>query len=222
MMTITNDWHELIASEKKEPYFITLEKFLDEEYENEQIYPKKEDIFRAFELTSYGDTKVLILGQDPYHGENQAHGLCFSVTKETKIPPSLRNIYKTLAIDCGCEIPSHGHLIKWAKQGVLMLNAVLTVRAGQAASHQKKGWETFTDHVIAYLNERSEPVVFLLWGAYAHKKEPLITNEQHLVLKSVHPSPLSARRGFFDCQHFSTTNSFLKEHYGLTIDWQID
>ena len=222
MMTITNDWHDFIVSERKEDYFISLEKFLDEEYQKETIYPKKEDIFKAFELTSYADTKVLILGQDPYHGENQAHGLCFSVTKETKIPPSLRNIYKTLALDCGCEIPSHGNLIKWADQGILMLNAVLTVRAGQAASHQKKGWETFTDHVISYLNERSEPIVFLLWGAYAHKKESLITNEQHLVLKSVHPSPLSARRGFFDCQHFSKTNTFLQEHYDLSIDWQID
>lgn len=221
-MTITNDWKQFIETEQEKDYYKALEVFLSEEYKNFTIYPKKEDIFRAFDLTSYENTRVVIFGQDPYHGENQAHGLCFSVTKGTKIPPSLRNIYKTLATDCGCTLPSHGDLSKWATQGVLLLNTVLTVRAGQAASHQKKGWEQFTDAIIKRLNQKKDPIVFLLWGAHAQKKEALITQPHHLILKTVHPSPLSARRGFFECEHFSKTNAFLKEHYNRIIDWQIE
>jgi uracil-DNA glycosylase len=222
MHTITNDWSLLLEQERQKDYFKKLELFLDEEYKQQTIYPCEENLFQAFELTSYADTRVVIIGQDPYHGPNQAHGLCFSVNKGVKIPPSLRNIYKALAIDCGCSIPSHGYLTKWAKQGVLMINAVLTVRAGQAGSHQKKGWETFTDQVIAYLNKKDQPVVFLLWGNHAQKKADLVTNPNHLILKSVHPSPLSARRGFFECGHFSATNAFLKDHYKQIIDWQIE
>ena len=222
MHTITNDWSLLLEQERQKDYFKKLELFLDEEYKQQTIYPCEENLFQAFELTSYADTRVVIIGQDPYHGPNQAHGLCFSVNKGVKIPPSLRNIYKTLAIDCGCSIPAHGYLTKWAKQGVLMINAVLTVRAGQAGSHTKKGWETFTDQVISYLNKKDQPMVFLLWGNHAQKKADLITNPNHLILKSVHPSPLSARRGFFECGHFSATNAFLKEHYKQIIDWQIE
>lgn len=222
MKTINNDWSDFFKIEQEKDYFKTLSLFLEEEYRHHTIYPSEEDLFQAFELTSYADTRVVIIGQDPYHGPNQAHGLCFSVNKGNKLPPSLRNIYKTIAIDCGCSIPSHGHLTKWAKQGILMINAVLTVRAGQAGSHSKKGWEQFTDAVIRHLNEKKEPIVFLLWGNYAQMKTQLITNPHHLILTSVHPSPLSASRGFFDCQHFSKTNVFLKQHYGQVIDWQIE
>jgi len=222
LKTITNDWNDLLAIEQEKSYFIALKQFLELEYDKQTIYPPKNHLFEAFELTSYKDTRVVIIGQDPYHGPHQAHGLCFSVNKGIKIPPSLRNIYKTLAIDCGCTIPSHGYLIKWAQQGVLMINAVLTVRAGQAGSHQKKGWEDFTDQVIRHLNNKEDPIVFLLWGKHAQKKAALITNPNHLILNSVHPSPLSARRGFFECQHFSISNTFLSKHYGVEIDWQIE
>lgn len=220
-MTIKNDWLPFYEGEIQKDYYKKLEEFLELEYKTETIYPTKTDLFRAFELTSYSDVKVVIIGQDPYHGENQAHGLCFSVKRDIRIPPSLRNIYKTLVTDCNCTVPTHGNLTQWAEQGVFLLNTVLTVRAGQAASHQKKGWEHFTDHAISYLNERQTPIVFLLWGAHAHKKEVLITAPQHLVLKSVHPSPLSARRGFFECEHFSKSNTFLMEHHMTPINWQI-
>lgn len=221
-MTIKNDWLPFYKEEVQMEYYQDLDRFLENEYENEMIYPSKNELFTAFELTSFSDVKVVIIGQDPYHGEHQAHGLCFSVNRDIKIPPSLRNIYKTLVTDCNCTMPAHGNLTKWAEQGVLLLNTVLTVRAGQAASHQKKGWEEFTNHVISHLNHRKDPIVFLLWGAHAHKKEVLIDAPQHLILKSVHPSPLSAHKGFFDCEHFSKTNTFLLKLHKAPIDWQIE
>ncbi len=221
-MTIQNDWCTFYENESKKNYYKQLELFLDKEYANEIIYPSRSLLFRAFELTPYQDVKVVILGQDPYHGPNQAHGLCFSVNKGEKIPPSLKNIYKTLIADCNCTMPPHGNLTKWAEQGVLLLNTVLTVRARQAGSHQKMGWEHFTDGVISFLNQREQPIVFLLWGAHAHKKEQLITEPHHLILKSVHPSPLSAHRGFFTCEHFSKVNKFLTQNNKSPIDWQIE
>ena len=179
------------------------------------------DIFNALKTTSYSDVKVVILGQDPYHGPNQAHGMCFSVKKGVEAPPSLKNIFKELQNDCGCSIPPHGELTEWAKQGVLLLNTVLTVRAGQANSHANKGWEILTDQIIRLLNEKQTPIVFLLWGRNAQNKISLITNPNHLILKCAHPSPLSAYNGFFGCHHFSKTNAFLKEHGMKEIDWQI-
>lgn len=180
------------------------------------------DIFNAFHYTSYSDTKVCIIGQDPYHGPGQAHGLCFSVKPEVKVPPSLQNIYKELKSDLGCTIPNHGYLKKWTEQGVLLLNAVLTVRAGQAASHRGKGWEQFTDYVIRQLNEREKPVVFMLWGNFAISKSDMITNSQHHIIKSPHPSPLSANRGFFGSRPFSKANAFLTENGFSPVDWQIE
>ena len=187
------------------------------------IYPPADDIFNAFHLTPPGKVKVLILGQDPYHGAHQAHGLCFSVLPDQpEIPPSLQNIYKELRDDVGCYIPDNGYLKKWAEQGVLMLNTVLTVRAHQAGSHQGKGWEKFTDAIIQTVNEQDRPIVYLLWGRPAQSKIPMLTNPKHLILKAPHPSPLSAGRGFFGCRHFSKTNEFLKEHGLEPIDWQIE
>jgi uracil-DNA glycosylase len=199
-----------------------LRQFLIEEYRNQCVFPHIDDIFNAFHYTSYSDTKVCIIGQDPYHGADQAHGLCFSVKPHVSVPPSLQNIYKELASDLGCTIPNHGYLVKWADQGVLMLNAVLTVRAGQAASHRKQGWENFTNYVITSLNHHSQPIVFILWGAFAQSKQSLITNPDHYIIKSAHPSPLSAHRGFFGSHPFSQTNQFLISNERKPVDWQID
>ncbi|NLN98198.1 MAG: uracil-DNA glycosylase [Eubacteriaceae bacterium] len=217
-----NDWEDTLQPQFSEPYYLELRKFLKKEYRHLQIYPDMYDIFNAFHYTSYSDTKVCIIGQDPYHGPGQAHGLCFSVKPEVKVPPSLQNIYKELKSDLGCTIPNHGYLKKWTEQGVLLLNAVLTVRAGQAASHRGKGWEQFTDYVIRQLNEREKPVVFMLWGNFAISKSDMITNSQHHIIKSPHPSPLSANRGFFGSRPFSKANAFLTENGFSPVDWQIE
>lgn len=216
---IEDSWRHILAPEFEKDYFIKLKSFLVEEKIKEIIYPSGDEIFAAFNYTPLHDVKVVILGQDPYHGPGQAHGLCFSVPDGIKIPPSLRNIYKELATDIGINPPSSGNLTYWAKQGVLLLNATLTVRAHQAGAHQKKGWEQFTDQVINKVSDNLENVVFLLWGAYAQKKEVLIDSTKHLILKSVHPSPLSAHRGFLGCKHFSKTNEYLISHHKSAIDW---
>ena len=211
MAMIDNDWLTCIQDEFKKPYYKELYTFIRQEYNTHVIYPPADDIFNAFHLTPLGEVKVLILGQDPYHGEHQAHGLCFSVLPDQPdLPPSLQNIYKELQDDLGCEIPNNGYLKKWAQQGVLMLNTVLTVRAHQAGSHQGKGWEQFTDAIIQAVNAQDRPIVYLLWGKPAQSKIPMLTNPKHLILKAPHPSPLSAYRGFFGCRHFSQTNEFLK------------
>lgn len=220
--TFHNDWQGILEKTFHQEPYLRLRQFLKKEYTAHTVYPPKEEIFQAFQLTSYKDTKVLILGQDPYHGANQAHGLCFSVTPKVDIPPSLRNIYKELENDLGCPKPNHGYLKKWAQQGVLLLNAVLTVRAGMAASHSKIGWQDFTDHIIQLLNEKEEPMVFILWGKYAQSKKKWIDNPKHLIIESPHPSPLSASRGFFGSKPFSKTNAFLIENGRPPIDWQID
>lgn len=217
-----NDWKELLAPEFEKEYYQKLHRFLAQEYRTRTIYPDMYDIFATLQSTPYADVKAVILGQDPYHGPGQAHGFSFSVKPGIDIPPSLQNIYKELSTDLGCYIPHTGYLKKWADQGVLMLNAVLTVRAGQANSHKGMGWETFTDRVITLLNQREKPVVFLLWGRNARNKKELITNPQHLVLEAAHPSPLSAYNGFFGCRHFSKTNAFLTAHGMQPIDWQIE
>ena len=220
---IQNDWLEAIGGEFGKPYYKELYEFVKNEYHTRVIYPPADDIFNALHLTPLKDVKVLILGQDPYHNEHQAHGLCFSVLPDQKdIPPSLQNIYKELHDDLGCYIPNNGFLEKWAKQGVLMLNTVLTVRAHQANSHQGKGWELFTDAIIQAVNAQDRPIVYLLWGSPAQKKIPMLTNPKHLILKAPHPSPLSAYRGFFGCHHFSQTNAFLEQHEIAPIDWQIE
>lgn len=221
MAAITNDWLEGIGEEFKKPYYRDLYTFIKEEYSKCLVYPQADDIFNAFHFTPLNKVKVVIIGQDPYHGEGQAHGLAFSVKPEVEIPPSLVNIYKELQDDLGCEIPNHGYLQKWAEQGVLLLNTVLTVRAHQANSHQGKGWEQFTDAVIHAVNEQDRPIVFLLWGRPAQMKKPMLTNPKHLVLTAPHPSPLSAYRGFFGCKHFSQANTFLKENGVSPVDWQI-
>ncbi|MDW2876288.1 uracil-DNA glycosylase [Cytobacillus sp. T106] len=221
MQLLNNRWGELLEEEFEKAYFHELERFLEEEYASETVYPAREDIFNSLKYTDYEDVKVVILGQDPYHGPGQAHGLSFSVKPQTRIPPSLRNIFKELHEDLGCKIPDNGYLVSWAEQGVLLLNTVLTVREGEAHSHKNKGWETFTNSVIALLNEREKPVVFLLWGKPAQEKAKLIDNPHHIILKSVHPSPLSARRGFFGSHHFSKTNQILKDNGEEEIDWQI-
>lgn len=223
MSAISNDWLEAINSEFHKPYYKELYSFVKEEYSKTVVYPPSEDIFNALHLTPLKDVKVLILGQDPYHGENQAHGLSFSVLPTQKdIPPSLQNIYKELNSDLGCYIPNNGYLEKWAKQGVLLLNTVLTVRAHQANSHQGKGWEQFTDAIIQAVNAQDRPVVYMLWGNPAQRKIPMLTNPKHLILKAPHPSPLSAYRGFFGCKHFSQANAFLEQHGVEPIDWQIE
>lgn len=221
-VNLKNDWNELLRDEFRKDYYLELREFLKSEYRGKTIYPGMHEIFSALDYTAYRDTKVVILGQDPYHGENQAHGLSFSVRKGVGIPPSLKNIYKELSEDLGCYIPNHGYLKKWADQGVLLLNAVLTVRVGEANSHRGKGWERLTDRVIELLNEREEPVVFILWGNNARSKEKLIDKGRHLVIESVHPSPLSAHRGFFGSRPFSRTNEFLKSIGKEEIDWQIE
>lgn len=223
MAGLTNDWLEAISEEFQKPYYKELYSFVKEEYSSKVIYPPSEDIFNAMHFTPLSKVKVLILGQDPYHNENQAHGLSFSVpTTQKDIPPSLQNIYKELKEDMGCYIPNNGYLKKWADQGILLLNTVLTVRAHQANSHQGKGWEQFTDAIIQAVNEQDRPVVYMLWGRPAQTKIPMLTNPKHLILKAPHPSPLSAYRGFFGCKHFSQANEFLVQHGMEPIDWQIE
>ena len=218
---LNTDWNKILEKEFEKDYYKKLESFLVNENDDFTIYPKKEDIFSALNFTSYKDTKVVIIGQDPYHGENQAHGLCFSVQPTVKIPPSLRNIYKELNNDLGCTIPDNGYLVDWAKQGILMINTVLTVRAHDANSHRKKGWEIFTDEIIKAINNKKTPVVFILWGNNAQEKIKLITNENHHIIQSTHPSPLSAHRGFLGSKPFSKTNKFLEDNNLKPIDWNI-
>lgn len=225
MPGISNDWLPILEGEFKKPYYAELYSFIKKEYGERTIYPPSGDIFNAFHFTPYSKVKVVILGQDPYHNEHQAHGLAFSVLPEIQpaaIPPSLKNIYKELQSDLGLYIPDNGYLKKWADQGVLLLNTVLTVRAHYAASHQGKGWEKFTDAVIEALNRSDKPMVFMLWGRPAGEKEKMLDNKNHLILKAPHPSPLSASRGFFGCAHFSKCNTFLKEKGLEPIDWQIE
>lgn len=215
-------WKEALVEEKEKAYFKELMAFVNKEYEEEIIYPKQEDLFTALNLTPLEDVKVVILGQDPYFNERQAHGLCFSVQKDVDIPPSLRNIYTEIKDDLGYAIPNHGYLEKWARQGVLMLNTVLTVRAGAANSHQGKGWEEFTDAIIRVVDKVDAPVVFMLWGKPAQKKIKMLNNPKHLILTAPHPSPLSSYRGFFGCNHFSKANAFLMQNGLKGIDWKID
>ena len=215
------DWAKIIEAEKDKDYYINLTAFLEKEYDNYIVYPRREEIFSALNYTSFKNTKVVILGQDPYHGEDQAHGLAFSVKMGTRIPPSLVNIFKELSNDLHIPKPGTGYLEKWAKQGVLLLNTVLTVRAGEANSHKKIGWEQFTDKLIVTLNNSDKPIVFLLWGRNAQEKEKYLTNKNHLVLKAAHPSPLSATRGFLGCRHFSRTNEFLRNNNIQEIDWSL-
>ncbi len=222
MGAITNDWLGVIGGEFSKPYYASLYKFVKEEYSRYVIYPPSNDIFNAYHYTPYSNVKVVIIGQDPYHGPDQAHGLCFSVKKEVDIPPSLVNIYKELESDLGCYIPNNGYLEKWAKQGVLMLNSVLTVRAGNAFSHSGHGWEQFTDATIKAVNKIDRPVVYILWGAPARKKKEMLNNPRHLVIESPHPSPLSAYRGFFGSRPFSRTNEFLEANGVEPVDWQIE
>lgn len=222
MVSIGNDWDSLLKDEWEKDYYKKIRGFLKSEYANHTVYPDMYSIFNALKLTSFKDTKILLLGQDPYHGEGQAHGLAFSVKKDIKIPPSLVNIYKELKNEIeSFEIPNHGFLEKWAKEGVLLLNTSLTVRASMANSHSQIGWHIFTDRIIELLNEREEPVVFLLWGGNARRKKTLITNSRHLVLEAAHPSPLSAYNGFFGCGHFIKANEFLKSIGKSPIDWQV-
>lgn len=222
MSMIQNDWLDAVKPEFSKPYYKELFEFVKDEYSKTVIYPPADDIFNAFHFTPLSSVKVLILGQDPYHNVNQAHGLSFSVLPDQDIPPSLQNIYKEIHDDIGCYIPNNGYLKKWADQGVLMLNTVLTVRAHQANSHQGKGWEKFTDAVIQAVNAQDRPIVYLLWGRPAQSKIPMLNNPKHLILKAPHPSPLSAFRGFFGCKHFSQANAFLEENGLEPIDWQIE
>ena len=219
MVKLGNDWDGILADEWEKHYYKELHEFLKKEYSSTKVYPDMYDIFNALKYTAFADTKAVILGQDPYHGPGQAHGLCFSVKKGVPLPPSLVNIYKEISDDLGVTMPSHGELTGWARQGVLLLNTVLTVRAGQPNSHKDKGWEFFTDRVISELNKKEQPVVFLLWGANAEKKARIITNPKHYKLITVHPSPLSAYRGFFGCRHFSKTNELLKKNGIPEIKW---
>lgn len=222
MVNIGNEWDELLADEFKKDYYLQLRQFLISEYNSRTIFPPMNDIFNALRYTPYGDVKAVILGQDPYHGAGQAHGLCFSVKKGTPPPPSLQNIYKEINTELGLPIPDHGELTEWAKSGVLLMNTVLTVREGQANSHRGHGWEIFTDKVIELLNKREQPIVFLLWGGNARSKAKLITNSKHLILQCAHPSPLSAYNGFFGCGHFIKANEFLKSQGIEPIDWRIE
>ncbi len=216
---IADSWKNILQKEFKKPYFKNLAKFIESEYQNYSCYPKETAIFSAFNFCSFNAIKVVIIGQDPYHGENQANGLCFSVYDSIKHPPSLKNIFKEVSADLGKEYPQSGNLEKWAKQGVLLLNATLTVRAHEAGSHQKKGWEQFTDAVISKISEEKENVIFLLWGKFAEKKGSSIDTEKHIVFKAPHPSPLGAWRGWFGCKHFSKTNEYLKSIGKETINW---
>lgn len=222
MSQIQGSWQRILGAEFRKDYYKDLYRFVKEEYEHTLIFPKAEDIFNALHFTAHEDVKVVILGQDPYHGENQAHGLSFSVPdSQTELPPSLKNIYKELQDDLGIPIASTGNLEKWAKQGVLLLNTVLTVRAHQAFSHRDKGWEQFTDAIIQAVDAIDRPIVFLLWGNPAKAKSKLLKNPNHLILTAAHPSPLAAHRGFFGCRHFSKTNAFLREHGIKEIDWSL-
>jgi uracil-DNA glycosylase len=222
MGAISNDWLEPLSPEFKKPYYAKLYRTVQQEYNTRLIFPPASDIFNAFDFTPLSQVKVVILGQDPYHGDGQAHGLCFSVKPDVEIPPSLVNIYKELQDDLGCYIPNNGYLEKWARQGVLLLNTVLTVRAHQANSHRGIGWEEFTDAAIRVLDEVDRPIVFLLWGRPAQLKKSMLHNPKHLILEAPHPSPLSAYRGFFGCRHFSKANEFLKANGLEPIDWQIE
>lgn len=217
-----NYFKNIIEDESKKDYYIKLHDFIDEEYKNKKIYPERENIYAALKYTPYDKVKVVILGQDPYHGEGEAHGLSFSVCPGIKIPPSLKNIYKELNAELGCYIPNNGYLTKWANQGVLLLNSVLTVQKDTPASHRGKGWEIFTDKIIEEIDKKDEPVVFLLWGNFAKSKETLLKNPKHLVLSSAHPSPFSARNGFFGNNHFIRVNEYLKANGIEPIDWQIE
>ena len=217
-----DEWLPAIGEEFSKDYYKKLGRIVNHEYAEHTVYPAKEDIYAAFRLSPLSKVKVVILGQDPYHEPGQAHGLCFSVKPGVDIPPSLRNIYQELHDELGCTIPNNGYLVKWAEQGVLLLNTVLTVRAHQAFSHRDIGWETFTDAVIRALNRENRPIVFLLWGSPAQRKAAMLNNPNDLILKAPHPSPLSAYRGFFGCGHFARTNQFLTEHGLDPIDWQID
>ena len=219
---LKNDWKEALEIEFEKPYYKELRQFLLQEYKTQQVFPPMHDIFNALHYTPLSQVKVMILGQDPYHDVNQAHGLCFSVLPGQQPPPSLQNIYKELQEDLGCPIPNHGYLKKWADQGVLLLNTVLTVRAHQANSHQNKGWEQFTDAVIETVNRQQRPVVYLLWGKPAQSKRPMLTNPSHLILQAPHPSPLSAYRGFFGSRPFSRANDFLEKNGAGSIDWCIE
>ncbi|PLR81580.1 uracil-DNA glycosylase [Bacillus canaveralius] len=219
---LDNDWAELLEPEFNSPYYIKLSEFLKKEYQQKTVHPDQHDVFNALRFTPYQNVKVVLLGQDPYHGPNQAHGLSFSVKPGVAIPPSLKNMYKELHDDLGCPIANNGYLRKWADQGVLLLNAVLTVRDGEANSHRGKGWELFTDRIITLLSEREEPVIFLLWGRPAQEKQKLIDTDRHYIILSSHPSPLSARRGFFGSRPFSKVNQILRQMGEKEIDWKID
>ena len=221
MVNIGNDWDKLLADQWKMDYYKKLREFLVSEYQTQTVFPPMNDLFNALRLTAYGDVKAVILGQDPYHGKGQAHGLCFSVKEGTPPPPSLVNIFKELNAETGLAIPKSGELTKWAKHGVLLLNTVLTVREGQANSHRNHGWEILTDRIIELLNKREQPIVFLLWGGPARAKSKLVTNPKHLVLQCAHPSPLSAYQGFFGCGHFVKANEFLKNNGAEPIDWSL-
>ncbi len=222
MVNIGNDWDNILQDEFNKDYYLELREFLKNEYREQTIYPKATDIFNALKYTSFKDTRVVIIGQDPYHGEGQAHGLCFSVKKGVEPPPSLKNIYKELIDDVKINPPSHGELTKWAKQGVLLLNTVLTVRSGNANSHKGKGWEQFTDRIISEINKKDTPVIFLLWGRNAKEKAKIINNPLHIKLESVHPSPLSAYNGFFGCRHFSRVNQILLQNGMPIINWNVN
>ena len=222
MAMLSDEWQQALEEEFRKPYYKTLFEFVKEEYSKTAVYPPVEDIFNAMHLTPLSKVKVLILGQDPYHGDRQAHGLSFSVMPKTDIPPSLQNIYQELHDDLGCTIPNNGYLKKWAEQGVLLLNTVLTVRAHQPNSHQGHGWEHFTDAIIQAVNAQDRPIVYMLWGKPAQSKIPMLKNPKHMILKAPHPSPLSAYRGFFGCKHFSQANAFLAENGQEVVDWQIE
>ena len=222
MAAISNDWLPVLKEEFGKPYYRQLFQTVNQEYRTHQVFPPAEDIFNAFHLTPFHQVKVVILGQDPYHNYGQAHGLCFSVKPDVEIPPSLVNIYQELHDDLGCYIPNNGYLKKWADQGVMLLNTVLTVRAHQANSHRGIGWEEFTDAAIRILNDQDRPMVFILWGRPAQMKKTMLTNPKHLILEAPHPSPLSASRGFFGSRPFSRTNAFLEAHGLAPIDWQIE
>ena len=222
MVHIGNDWDELLKEEFSKEYYLNLRKFLANEYKTHTVYPDMYDIFNAFKLTSYADTKVVIFGQDPYHEPDQAHGLAFSVKKGVKIPPSLLNMYKELNHELGCYIPNNGYLEKWARQGVMLLNNSLTVRQSSANSHRNIGWEEFTNAVARLYNDRKKPIIFMLWGNNAKEKMKIITNPHHIIMTAAHPSPLSASRGFFGCEHFKTANKILERNGDMPIDWQIE
>ena len=222
MAAIDNDWLPPLSAEFRKPYYKELYLKVKDEHQHHQVFPAPDDLFSAYALTELHNVKVVILGQDPYHDVGQAHGLCFSVKPGVDIPPSLQNIYQELHDDLGLRIPNNGYLVKWAKQGVLLLNTVLTVRAHQANSHRGIGWEQFTDATIRILNEQDRPIVFMLWGKPAQSKQSMLNNPKHLILKAPHPSPLSAYRGFFGCRHFSRANAFLTENHLQPVDWQIE